>query len=93
MPRTLKAAQKVWKTKPAVLPKPTYDDDGIDRLITKIEVMDRVGVCYPTIWAWMREGRFPRARGVGGRSMWLEREVQEWIRSQPVRILKGDKVA
>ena len=26
---------------------------------------------FPTIWAWMRPGTFPRARVVGGKSMWV----------------------
>jgi predicted DNA-binding transcriptional regulator AlpA len=60
------------------------------RLLSKPEVCDRVGRTFPTIWQWMREGRFPRARDLGGRPAWLESEVNEWIASLPVRKLKGD---
>jgi predicted DNA-binding transcriptional regulator AlpA len=33
---------------------------------------------------------FPRARVVGGKSMWLSSEIDEWLASLPVRPLKGD---
>jgi predicted DNA-binding transcriptional regulator AlpA len=38
----------------------------------------------------MRAGTFPRARVVGGRSMWLSTEVDAWLAALPVRPLKGD---
>jgi predicted DNA-binding transcriptional regulator AlpA len=38
----------------------------------------------------MRAGTFPRSRVVGGKSMWLLREIEEWMASLPVRRLKGD---
>jgi predicted DNA-binding transcriptional regulator AlpA len=38
------------------------------RIVSKPEVLDRVGVTYPTIWTWMREGKFPRSRELGGKS-------------------------
>ena len=61
------------------------------RIVSKPEVLDRVGVTYPTLWAWMREGKFPRSRALGGKSCWLESEIEEWITSRPVRRLKGDQ--
>jgi predicted DNA-binding transcriptional regulator AlpA len=60
------------------------------RLIFKPEVLDRVGVTYPTIWTWMRDGKFPRSRVVGGKIAWIESEIDDWIGSLPVRRLKGD---
>lgn len=60
------------------------------RLISKPEVLERVGVTYPTIWAWMRQGKFPRSRELGGKIAWIESEVNEWIANRPVRRLKGD---
>jgi hypothetical protein len=45
---------------------------------------------YPTVWAWMRAGTFPRSRIVGGKSMWLSTEVDAWLAELPVRRLKGD---
>ena len=60
------------------------------RLLSKNEVVEIVGATYPTIWSWMRAGAFPRSRVVGGRSMWLSDEVNEWLAGLPVRRLKGD---
>jgi prophage regulatory protein len=64
--------------------------DTVNRLLSKPEVIDRTGVTFPTIWKWMREGKFPRARELGGKSCWLESEVNDWIAKLPVRKLKGD---
>jgi predicted DNA-binding transcriptional regulator AlpA len=60
------------------------------RLLHKGEVLAIVGVTYPTLWAWMRQGRFPRSRIVGAKSMWLSTEVEHWLAGLPVRRLKGD---
>jgi prophage regulatory protein len=60
------------------------------RLISKGEILVMIGVSYPTIWQWMRDGKFPRSRELGGKAAWLESEVEEWIRSRPLRRLKGD---
>jgi predicted DNA-binding transcriptional regulator AlpA len=61
------------------------------RLLTKPEVLLVAGgVSYPTLWSWMRAGTFPRARVVGGKSMWRSDEVQAWLDALPVRPLKGD---
>jgi len=62
------------------------------KLLTKVQVLDRVGVTFPTIWKWMREGRFPRSRVVGdSKSVWLESEINEWILALPERQLMGDE--
>ncbi len=37
------------------------------KLISKPEVIDKVGVSYPTLWDWMRKGKFPRSRQLGGK--------------------------
>ena len=84
----------------SALPRPASSgpDDGAGaaaRLISKPEVLDRVGVTYPTLWEWMRKGRFPRSRELGGKAArgkvcWLESEIEDWIVSRPIRRLKGD---
>jgi prophage regulatory protein len=61
------------------------------RFISKTEVLDRVGASYPSIWQWMRDGRFPRSRELGGKVAWLESEIEAWIVNRPVRRLKGDR--
>ncbi len=61
-----------------------------ERLIYKQELTKRVGLSFPTIWKQMRDGKFPRSRAVGGKSAWLESEIDNWIAGLPVRRLKGD---
>ena len=34
---------------------------------------------------WMRDGKFPVARSVGGRMAWLESEIDEWMLSRRTR--------
>jgi prophage regulatory protein len=64
------------------------------RLLSKPEVLDRTGVTYPTIWQWMRDGRFPRSRTLGGKICWIESEVEQWMKDLPRTKLKApDKVA
>lgn len=64
------------------------------RLLTKREVLLIAGrVTYPTLWSWMRAGAFPRARIVGGKSMWRSDEVEAWLDALPIRPLKGDSRA
>jgi predicted DNA-binding transcriptional regulator AlpA len=60
------------------------------RLLDKATVMAITNMSFPTLWAWMRAGRFPRSRIVGGKSMWLSTEVDEWLAALQVRPLKGD---
>jgi prophage regulatory protein len=55
------------------------------RLLSKKKVLGITGLSYPTIWAWMRDGRFPRSRIVGGKSMWLSTEIDAWVAGLPVR--------
>jgi prophage regulatory protein len=62
------------------------------RLVYKPELLDRVGLSYSTVWNKMREGTFPRSRVVGGKSAWIEHEIEDWLRDLPIRRLKGDIV-
>jgi prophage regulatory protein len=64
---------------------------SLDRLISRDELIDIVGVSYVTVWNWMRAGTFPRGRDIGGRTAWIESEVAAWIASRPIRRLKGDE--
>jgi predicted DNA-binding transcriptional regulator AlpA len=69
---------------------------GVVHLLDKTQVCAIVGATYPTVWAWMRDGRFPRGRVIGGnksKTMWLSSEVEAWIAALPTRPLKGDRQA
>jgi predicted DNA-binding transcriptional regulator AlpA len=59
-------------------------------LLDRHEVCALANASYPTIWSRMRAGTFPRSRVVGGKSMWLLSEIEEWMAALPVRRLKGD---
>jgi predicted DNA-binding transcriptional regulator AlpA len=59
-------------------------------LISKSEVVAIIGVSFPTIWQWMRLGKFPRSRVCGGRTVWIESAVTDWVNALPRRRLKGD---
>jgi predicted DNA-binding transcriptional regulator AlpA len=72
-------------------PSPTPAADQSPRLLTKPQVCAIAGVTFPTVWKLMREGAFPRARVVGGRSMWRSDEIDQWLAALPVRRLKGDE--
>jgi predicted DNA-binding transcriptional regulator AlpA len=64
------------------------------RLLGKAEILQITGMTFPTIWAWMRDGKFPRSRATGGsnsKSVWLSSEIEVWIAGLPVRPLKGDE--
>jgi predicted DNA-binding transcriptional regulator AlpA len=84
-----KAAAAKAKTKPTGLPAALPDM----RLLSKPEVLAIVNVTYPTLWAWMRNGTFPRSRIAGGRSMWRSDEIDAWLTALPIRPLKGDAAA
>ena len=58
------------------------------QLLTRREVVALVGLTYPSIWLMMREGRFPRSRVVGGKSMWVAGEIDAWVDTLPLRQLK-----
>jgi predicted DNA-binding transcriptional regulator AlpA len=66
------------------------DADLEVRLLSKPEVLAITGTSYPTLWQMMREGKFPRARIHGGRSMWRSDEIDKWLAGLPLRPLKGD---
>jgi prophage regulatory protein len=60
------------------------------RLLTKRDICQRINRSYPTIWAWMQQGKFPRAKNVNGHPGWVEEEIEKWIASLPTARIKGD---
>jgi predicted DNA-binding transcriptional regulator AlpA len=54
-------------------------------LLSKAEVLKRVPVTAPTLWSWVRQGRFPKPRALGpNKTCWLQSDIDDWIRAQPV---------
>ena len=58
--------------------------------MSRREILALTGLTYPTVWKMMRAGTFPRARIVGGKSMWLRTEIDTWMAALPLRKLKGE---
>jgi predicted DNA-binding transcriptional regulator AlpA len=60
------------------------------RLMHRNEVLALIGVSYPCLWGWVREGKFPSALALGdgkkGHVAWLAEEVEAWIKSRPRRM-------
>jgi prophage regulatory protein len=57
--------------------------------LSKAQVLKKVPVTAPTLWSWVRQGKFPKPRDISpNKSVWLESEVDAWIRAQPVRSYK-----
>jgi predicted DNA-binding transcriptional regulator AlpA len=81
----------VYLTKPEVTAM--TQENSAARLIDRKTLLARVPMSYPRIWKLMREGAFPRGRAIGGRTFWLEREVDDFINGTPPRQLKGDIAA
>jgi predicted DNA-binding transcriptional regulator AlpA len=86
--------QKPWLAQTALhTPSPQQGSrlpPGSPRLVGRAEVEEMIGHDYTSIWTWMRQGKFPRSRIAGGKSVWFEREIVAWMNSLPVRRLKGD---
>jgi predicted DNA-binding transcriptional regulator AlpA len=59
-------------------------------LLDKREIVAITGVSFPTIWDWMRQGKFPRAHIVVGKSKWHAADIAGWLSGLPPRPLKGD---
>jgi predicted DNA-binding transcriptional regulator AlpA len=89
LPNALIAAAKTARVKAGLAAAHTAHAQPV-RLLNRHEVLAVAGCSYPTLWAWMRAGKFPRSRIVGGKSMWLSTEIDEWLANLPMRPLKGD---
>jgi predicted DNA-binding transcriptional regulator AlpA len=105
LPPALAAANSQHQAKAAIAPDHAHEQHDrevshgphgpppAERLVSKHEVLAITGVSHPTIWSWMRAGKFPRSRIVGGKSMWLSTDIAHWLEQLPIRPLKGDPVA
>ena len=58
------------------------------RVLSKPEVCDRTGRAFVTLWEMMRKGTFPKARELGGRPVWIESEIDEFLAALPERTYK-----
>ena len=57
------------------------------RLIRITEVANKIGMSRAWIYQEIGKGRFPAQRSVGGRSAWVEAEIDEWIEHLPQKAI------
>jgi prophage regulatory protein len=58
-------------------------------LLSKAQVLAKIPITAPTLWAWCRAGKFPRPRAISpNKPCWLASEVDAWILAQPLRSYK-----
>ncbi len=52
-----------------------------NRILRLKDVIQKTGLSRSTIYAYMKEGRFPQAIRLGARAVgWRECEIEEWIK-------------
>ena len=95
--RASKRARRCSKARPAEAPpKPHQENKDADgeppdkplTFLSKQQILARIPVSGPTLWHWSRTGKFPRARFIGNRTVWIADEVDEWMRTRPLRNYK-----
>jgi predicted DNA-binding transcriptional regulator AlpA len=69
---------------------PSLSVEGGNRLLSRAEVIELIGVSGVTLWSWQRQGRFPRSRDLNGKAVWLASEVERFLANLPTTKLKGD---
>ena len=63
---------------------PGMDQTLTDRLLTRRQVSERVGLGRSAIYARMAGGGFPRPIDLGPKCVrWSEREIEQWIAARP----------
>jgi prophage regulatory protein len=56
--------------------------------LSKKQVLAKVPVTAPTLWAWVRAGKFPRPRAIFNKTVWVAAEVDAWMQARPHREYK-----
>ena len=57
--------------------------------LSKAQVLKKIPVTAPTLWAWVRAGKFPRPRAISpNKTVWVGSEFDELMRSRPLRNYK-----
>jgi prophage regulatory protein len=56
--------------------------------LSKTQVLKKIPVTAPTLWAWVRQGKFPRPRAIFNKTVWVAAEVDAWMQARPHREYK-----
>ena len=59
--------------------------------LSKTQVLKKIPVTAPTLWAWVRQGKFPRPRAIFNKTVWVAAEVDAWMQARPHREYKPIK--
>ena len=60
--------------------------------LSKAQVLRKIPITAPTLWSWVRAGKFPRPRAISpNKTVWVAAEVEQWMQSRPVKLYKSDK--
>jgi prophage regulatory protein len=69
-----------------------YDDAEAEPelvFLSKQQVLKRIPITAPTLWSWVRAGKFPRPRAISpNKTVWLASEIDAWMRARPLRNYK-----
>jgi|SRR6516164_2040242 prophage regulatory protein len=68
----------------------TTKDEAVETLVflSKQQVLKKIPVTAPTLWAWVRQGKFPRPRAIYNKTVWIASEVDAWMQARPHRQYK-----
>jgi len=53
-----------------------------ERLLTLPDLESKVGFKHAKIYRMIRAGDFPSGKMIQGKRLWLEREIDAWIKTQ-----------
>ena len=56
--------------------------------LSKAQVLRKIPITAPTLWAWVRAGKFPRPRAIFNKTVWVAAEVDAWMQARPHREYK-----
>jgi prophage regulatory protein len=57
--------------------------------LSKAQVLAKIPITAPTLWAWVRAGKFPRPRTLSqNKVVWVALEIDEWMQLRPLRNYK-----
>ena len=57
--------------------------------LSKKQVLAKVPVTGPTLWSWVRAGKFPRPRAISpNKTVWVAAEVDAWMQARSHREYK-----
>jgi excisionase family DNA binding protein len=62
-----------------------------ERLLTPVELANRLGVCTETVLRWTRSGELPAYRLPGGDLRYRDSEFEAWLASRSTRADAADR--